>query len=134
MKNWQKVLAISLLALVICIAIGSVSGNKIVMILGAICMVGAGITIYFIPEFIAYDRDARNYTAIGWINFFFGWTLLGWVGCLIWALLDKTEGEVAESKYESTNKYDDLEKLQKLKDNGTITEAEFELEKAKILN
>ena len=30
-------------------------------------------------------------------------------------------------------KYEDLEKLQKLKDNGTINEDEFNSEKAKIL-
>lgn len=32
------------------------------------------------------------------------------------------------------NKYNELEKLNKLKANGTITDAEFEIEKSKILN
>lgn len=33
----------------------------------------------------------------------------------------------------NSNKYEELEKLQKLKENGAITEAEFEIQKAKIL-
>lgn len=33
----------------------------------------------------------------------------------------------------SSTKYDDLERLQSLKENGAITEAEFETQKAKIL-
>lgn len=33
----------------------------------------------------------------------------------------------------STNKYDDLEKLEKLREAGVITQAEFEIEKKKIL-
>ena len=33
----------------------------------------------------------------------------------------------------SSSKYDDLERLQKLKESGAITEAEFETQKEKIL-
>ena len=33
----------------------------------------------------------------------------------------------------NSNKYEELERLQKLKENGAITEAEFETQKAKIL-
>lgn len=32
------------------------------------------------------------------------------------------------------NKYNDLEKLKQLKDNGTITDTEFEIQKYKVLN
>ena len=32
------------------------------------------------------------------------------------------------------NKYSDLEKLKQLKDNGTITDTEFEIQKYKVLN
>ena len=32
------------------------------------------------------------------------------------------------------DKYDDLEKLQKLKDDGSLSESEFEVEKQKVLN
>ena len=27
--------------------------------------------------------------AIGWINFLLGWTIIGWIGALIWAIVEK---------------------------------------------
>ena len=38
-----------------------------------------------------------------------------------------------KNKNTTNNKYEDLERLQKLKENGTINEEEFEIEKKKIL-
>ena len=29
----------------------------------------------------------KNITAIFVLNIFFGWTLIGWVACLVWAFL-----------------------------------------------
>jgi len=45
-----------------------------------------GIYIYFFPSVIAKSRNKNNYWAIFVLNFFFGWTLIGWVGSLIWAV------------------------------------------------
>lgn len=47
------------------------------------------IVIYFIPFFVAGSK--RNATAIGWLNLFLGWTIIGWVGALIWALYEDKE-------------------------------------------
>lgn len=41
---------------------------------------------YFLPSAIAYDRKKRNFAAITVLNLCLGWTLLGWVGALIWQL------------------------------------------------
>lgn len=41
--------------------------------------------IYFFPTIVAMNRR-RNTAAIFVLNLFFGWTLLGWVICLVWAL------------------------------------------------
>jgi hypothetical protein len=43
--------------------------------------------IYFIPSFWAMDK--RNTGAIFALNLFLGWTFVGWVGALIWAIMDK---------------------------------------------
>ena len=59
---------------------------------------------------------------------------LGLIGLLIvCALPDDSKKDINSISY-STNKYEDLERLQKLKDNGTITEDEFQREKAKLLS
>jgi RsiW-degrading membrane proteinase PrsW (M82 family) len=44
--------------------------------------------IHFLPTFIAGNRHVQNFWWILLINFFFGWTLIGWVVALIWALND----------------------------------------------
>jgi hypothetical protein len=43
------------------------------------------LVIYFLPWIIALNRD-REPVGIFCLNFFLGWTLLGWVGALIWAV------------------------------------------------
>lgn len=43
--------------------------------------------LYFLPSIIAWQRKKANWRSIMVINIFLGWTLLGWVGALVWAFL-----------------------------------------------
>ncbi len=42
--------------------------------------------LYFIPAVVAFRRKHQNATPIMVLNVFLGWTILGWVASLIWAL------------------------------------------------
>ena len=42
--------------------------------------------LYFVSAIIALDRKLLNFGSIFIVNLFFGWTLIGWVGTLAWAL------------------------------------------------
>jgi hypothetical protein len=44
------------------------------------------LVIYFLPTIVAGRYRHRNSSAIGALNLFLGWTLLGWVVALVWAL------------------------------------------------
>lgn len=44
-----------------------------------------GILFYIVPAFIALVRGHRQVVPIILLNLLLGWTLLGWVGALIWA-------------------------------------------------
>ena len=44
------------------------------------------ITIYLLPTGVAVIRKRTNTMAIFVLNFFLGWTLIGWVVSLIWAV------------------------------------------------
>jgi hypothetical protein len=46
----------------------------------------AALACYFLPTIIASSRSHRNSTAIFLLNLFLGWTFLGWLGALIWAV------------------------------------------------
>lgn len=47
---------------------------------------------YFIPSIIAYRKV--NFSGILILNIFLGWTILGWIGALIWAVVDKTPAQL----------------------------------------
>lgn len=45
-----------------------------------------GFLFYFLPAIIAAFRSHHQSAAIFVINLFFGWTFIGWVICLAWAV------------------------------------------------
>ena len=97
-----------------------------VKIIGALLLLAIGLCFYFLPGFIVYFKRHRYQNIIILINFFLGWTLIGWVGCLVWAIWPKPK-----QKKETV---DDLLKYKVLLDNGLMTYEEFEAKKEKILN
>lgn len=44
------------------------------------------IGLYFLPALIAANRNKLNRGSILALNFFLGWSLIGWVVALVWAL------------------------------------------------
>jgi hypothetical protein len=47
---------------------------------------GLGFVMYFLPTIIAFARNKRDTTAILLLNFFLGWTMIGWIVALVWAV------------------------------------------------
>jgi hypothetical protein len=47
---------------------------------------GFGFVMYFLPSIIALARNKRDITAIVLLNFFLGWTMIGWIVALVWAV------------------------------------------------
>jgi hypothetical protein len=46
---------------------------------------GLGTVMYFLPALIALAKSKRDLLAIFLLNFFLGWTMIGWVVALVWA-------------------------------------------------
>ena len=62
--------------------------------------------------------------------------LLGFIGIIVVGVLpnqNKEQDFINTADTTSSNKYDDLERIQKLKESGVLTEAEFNSEKQKLL-
>lgn len=51
------------------------------LVIIAICLF-----LYFLPALVAGKRFHKNINAIFALNLFLGWTVLGWVVSLVWAL------------------------------------------------
>ncbi|MFZ0774580.1 MAG: superinfection immunity protein [Candidatus Sulfotelmatobacter sp.] len=49
-------------------------------------LLGFGFVWYFLPSIIAAARSKRDIAAIVLLNFFLGWTVIGWVVALVWAV------------------------------------------------
>ncbi|MDD5717380.1 MAG: SHOCT domain-containing protein [Sulfuricurvum sp.] len=64
-----------------------------------------------------------------WFVFVFFIPFLGFV---LYAILGKST-KIVQSGSDSNQKYDDLERIKQLYDNGALSEAEFESEKKKIM-
>jgi hypothetical protein len=47
---------------------------------------GFGFVMYFLPAIIAFARSKRDAMSILLLNFFLGWTAIGWVIALVWAV------------------------------------------------
>jgi len=45
-----------------------------------------GLLLYFLPTILAVTRKHPNTLAIFLLNFFLGWSFIGWVVALIWSV------------------------------------------------
>lgn len=52
--------------------------------------IGLLILLYLLPSIVAARRHHNNEGAIVALNLLLGWTFLGWVAALVWALSDNT--------------------------------------------
>ena len=57
-------------------------------LLVAFLVVALSLAIYFIPTLVAFERRRCYRGAIFALNLLLGWTLVGWVGALIWACMN----------------------------------------------
>jgi hypothetical protein len=105
--------------------------------------------LYLLPTIIAYLRKKSNLTIIFLVNFFLGWSLVGWIVSLIWALSSENTFQKVEVKnpiphlVEKSSSHQEIsfdeklktiQKLKELLDSGVLTQAEFEEQKTKILS
>ncbi|OKP02617.1 superinfection immunity protein [Xenorhabdus eapokensis] len=53
----------------------------------------AAIFVYFFPTYVASRKMHSKIYLIAFINLIAGWTFIGWLGCLAWAMSEKNEVE-----------------------------------------
>lgn len=72
-------LAVSVIA--VSLLVGAAYGGNGAVIIGTMF----GLFLYLLPAFIAYQRWHAHRHAILVINIFLGWSVIGWLGALIWS-------------------------------------------------
>jgi Superinfection immunity protein len=61
--------------------IGLLAMDDIIGLLLWVIMLG----VYLIPTLVARSQEHHQLYAIGVLNLLLGWTLVGWIGALVWA-------------------------------------------------
>ena len=51
------------------------------------------VSCYFMPTIVALVRDKRGAGGVALVNFFLGWTVIGWLLAFVWASSGKTRSE-----------------------------------------
>lgn len=81
---------VALVALtVFCFGMGTIPANEanaIARLFGPVFFVVVPL-LYFLPTYEAWTRKHRNLGALAALNAFLGWTFVGWVAALVWALV-----------------------------------------------
>jgi hypothetical protein len=91
------------------------------------------LPMYFLPSIIG--RNKNNFNSILLLNIFLGWTFIGWIIALVWAVsTDKQPFIVYNTPNVAPAKTDEIIKFKQLLDGGAITQDEYDKEKARILN
>jgi hypothetical protein len=65
--------------------------NGLILIPAVVYFLPSGLililaVVYFIPSIVAAVRNHRELGAIFRWNIFLGWTIVGWISALIWAM------------------------------------------------
>lgn len=55
------------------------------MLIG-LALLGLVLLVYFLPSIVAWDKGHANLAAIVILNLLLGWTFVGWVVALVWAM------------------------------------------------
>lgn len=56
-----------------------------------IILVAVAMVVYFVPCLVGSRRNHRNAMPIFILNLLLGWTFVGWVGALVWAMTDNVK-------------------------------------------
>jgi Superinfection immunity protein/zinc-ribbon domain len=55
----------------------------------------ASVALYFLPTIIGASRHKTNLVGIFLVNFFLGWSIIGWVIALVWAISTERADQMA---------------------------------------
>ena len=67
--------------------------------------------MYFIPTIVAIARNCKARNGIEVVNFFAGWTFIGWVVALAWAASGEVNPRSIERTSEPVGNEEEIQKL-----------------------
>jgi hypothetical protein len=74
---------------------GAAAGGGIALLL----LLAFGLGCYFLPTIVAFSRNKSNKGAIFLLNFLLGWTLIGWVVSIVWAVNNDQQPVIVQQNF-----------------------------------
>ena len=65
--------------------------NGIIAFISIILLIAVAAGFYFIPTIVAAAKKSKRASAVAVLNLLLGWTLIGWVVALVWAVAEPEE-------------------------------------------
>ena len=81
MKSFGRLTLYFFIGLILFIILDAILGGSGLVVLG-----GVLLAIYLIPTIIAFARKVPSTLSIAVLNIFLGWSIIGFVVALVWAL------------------------------------------------
>jgi len=71
------------------------NGDGAALVVTLLLMLAMGVLFYFLPAIIGSKRRVNNSGWLFVVNLLFGWSGLGWIVCLLWAVCGQTRAQDA---------------------------------------
>jgi Superinfection immunity protein len=81
----KTTLALALVFGIVLVGFVAYSGIHPLIVIGGAMGASIVLLIYFIPAVVTASRGHHQVLTITLVNLFLGWSLIGWVGALVWA-------------------------------------------------
>ena len=98
---------------------------------GTILTILFWVTLYFLPSIVVRKKSFALQVFL--LNLFAGWSVVGWVIALVWAVKNEKTAQSQSEANINTNTLIQLEKFNQLKNDGIITDDEFTIQKSRLL-
>ena len=110
--------------------------SEIPEIITTIIIFAFWLTLYFLPSILAHQKPFAKQLFL--LNLFAGWTIIGWIASLIWAVKSEQKNQTIIINHNpnsdsSINNIAQLEKLSQLYQQDIVTYTEFMQQKNKLL-
>ncbi|MGB9043350.1 MAG: superinfection immunity protein [Pseudolabrys sp.] len=92
--NWSLALVLSALlgiAVIVKAVCNIIPAKELALYAYVGLAVGFFLVLYELPAIVAYNHSHRQFFAILVLNILLGWTIVGWIGALIWAYASEVE-------------------------------------------
>lgn len=62
-----------------------IGGMPMVSLINFFALLVLAVMFYMLPTIVARHVEHRQFGGVGLVNLLLGWTVLGWIGAMVWA-------------------------------------------------